>query len=211
MSLGKLLTTGKSLMAGHGPSRYQMHKHIRLPNFGAARNPFAPEARPEAPSAPLVVAPPVTSAPAVRLEPVLERRDQAADNVAGCALPPQGNVPVPAKRGARLAVVGRAMRGLGAQWGKVNPFAGRTKDSGPVRAGLPQPGGVPPVQGELSLEKVRVVRNDLSDADLEIIPAAVPVAPAEPPPLVAAIAKHGPEANAWSRLTTRFFGAGAPS
>jgi hypothetical protein len=29
----------------------------------------------------------------------------------------------------------------------------------------------PAVQGELSLEKIQVMRNDLSDTDLEIIPA----------------------------------------
>ena len=28
-----------------------------------------------------------------------------------------------------------------------------------------------PVQGELSLDQIKVVRNDLSDADLEVIPA----------------------------------------
>ena len=27
----------------------------------------------------------------------------------------------------------------------------------------------PPVQGELSLDKIKVVRNDLSDADLEVV------------------------------------------
>jgi hypothetical protein len=33
----------------------------------------------------------------------------------------------------------------------------------------------PPVQGELSLDKIKVVRNDLSDADLEVVPAKAPV------------------------------------
>lgn len=31
-----------------------------------------------------------------------------------------------------------------------------------------------PVQAELSLDRIRVVRNDLSDSDLEIVPARVP-------------------------------------
>ena len=191
MSLGKLLKAGKGLMGGPDGTRYQMNKHIRLPKFGSSRNPFAPEAPAESVSALRVKNEPAFPAPAASPAPVPVRA-------------------VSPRRGVRLAVVGRAVRNLGAQWGKVNPFAGRTKDSRTVRVELPHPGGVPPVQGELSLEKVRVVRNDLSDADLEIIPAATPVASAESPPLVAAIGKHGPAGNAWSRLTTRFFGAGTP-
>jgi hypothetical protein len=68
--------------------------------------------------------------------------------------------------------------------------------------------GTTPVQAELSLEKVQVVRNDLSDADLEIVPAAVPVVPEQLPSLMAAAGKQEPDGNAWTRLTTRFFGAG---
>ena len=32
------------------------------------------------------------------------------------------------------------------------------------------------MQGELALEKIKVVRNDLSDADLEVVPAKLPTA-----------------------------------
>jgi hypothetical protein len=53
-----------------------------------------------------------------------------------------------------------------------------------------------PIQSELSLDEVKVVRNDLSDADLEVVPAK-PARRADAVPL--------PEANAWSRLTTRIF------
>ena len=38
-----------------------------------------------------------------------------------------------------------------------------------------------PVQGELSLDRVKVVRNDLSDADVEIIPASQTARPAVKP------------------------------
>jgi hypothetical protein len=37
-----------------------------------------------------------------------------------------------------------------------------------------------PVQGELSLERVRVVRNDLSDSDLAIVPVKTPADKARP-------------------------------
>jgi hypothetical protein len=32
----------------------------------------------------------------------------------------------------------------------------------------------PQAQGELALEKIKVARNDLSDADLEVVPAKLP-------------------------------------
>jgi hypothetical protein len=38
----------------------------------------------------------------------------------------------------------------------------------------PRPAVADAVQGELSLDKVKPVRNDLSDSDLELIPAAAP-------------------------------------
>jgi hypothetical protein len=38
----------------------------------------------------------------------------------------------------------------------------------PARRGIPRFNGVP-VQGELSLDNIKVVRNDLSDADLEVV------------------------------------------
>jgi len=42
------------------------------------------------------------------------------------------------------------------------------------------PAGRPTVQGELSLDKVKPLRNDLSDADLELMPRK-PALPAEQP------------------------------
>lgn len=67
----------------------------------------------------------------------------------------------------------------------------------------------PAVQSELSLDAVKVVRNDLSDADLELVPlsqsapSSVPAAPtAQPAPR--AIARM------WGQLTARLFGAERP-
>jgi hypothetical protein len=52
---------------------------------------------------------------------------------------------------------------------KANPFKS------------PAQGAAPPVvQGELSLEKVKVVRNDLSDSDLELVAASQPAKAAAP-------------------------------
>jgi hypothetical protein len=51
----------------------------------------------------------------------------------------------------------------------------------------------PPVQVELSLEKVKVVHNDLTDAEVEVVP--VKSRPAAPPP-----------EKSWEGLGERFFG-----
>jgi hypothetical protein len=54
------------------------------------------------------------------------------------------------------------------------------------------------VQAELLLERVRVVRNDLSDSDVEI----VPVKPQDP----RAVEKQAD--GGWEKVTGRLFGAG---
>jgi hypothetical protein len=61
-----------------------------------------------------------------------------------------------------------------------------------------------PVQSELSLESLKVVRNDLSDADLEIIRAAEPLPPVAPPATVPA--EPLPAGLFLSRITARIFG-----
>ena len=61
------------------------------------------------------------------------------------------------------------------------------------------------VQGELALDTVKVVRNDLNDSDLELIAGrAVGSAPS---PIRSQGAGEG-SGYLWSRLTTRLFGAG---
>jgi hypothetical protein len=64
------------------------------------------------------------------------------------------------------------------------------------------------VQGELSLDKIKVVRNDLSDADLEVVPARRPVVLARGVPGLQAEARGGAAESAWERVTTRVLGAG---
>jgi hypothetical protein len=95
-----------------------------------------------------------------------------------------------------------------------NPFVKRSKPAEPVA----------PVQGELLLDLVRPVRNDLSDTDLEVVPASPPPAgdrpprPSGPQPLGAtpAIARAvvetvpSDEVPAWSRAKEQVFGAGKP-
>lgn len=67
-------------------------------------------------------------------------------------------------------------------------------------------------KGQLSLEFVRVVRNDLSDADLELVPARA-VGGVAPKSRGAGATPHSveplePEPSRWSRFTARLFGTG---
>ena len=59
--------------------------------------------------------------------------------------------------------------------------------------------GKPAVQGELLLENIKVVRNDLSDADLEI------VQPAAAPQQINAQEQVEGSGNGWRRVSARFF------
>jgi hypothetical protein len=63
----------------------------------------------------------------------------------------------------------REVRGSGwvGQWGsKLSSLVSQKPKS--ARGAIPRLNGVP-VQGELSLDNIKVVRNDLSDADLEVV------------------------------------------
>ena len=64
------------------------------------------------------------------------------------------------------------------------------------------------MQGELSLDRIKVVRNDLSDADLEVVPAkpqATAAAIASVPPPVEKVVSAQ---SAWGRVTARILRAG---
>jgi hypothetical protein len=66
-------------------------------------------------------------------------------------------------------VTARKVHGSGwvSQWGsKLGSLVSQKPK--PARSAIPRLNGVP-VQGELSLENIKVVRNDLSDADLEVV------------------------------------------
>ena len=86
---------------------------------------------------------------------------------------------------------------------KLNPLFGWVRPKGGARA-LPRTDAM--VQGELSLDRVKVMRNDLSDSDLEIVPARKPAPVPSPAPELAA-ASNSP-ARSWERVASRLFGAG---
>lgn len=142
MKFGKLLAAGKSWVGGNGIGRYQMRDGLALPKFISPRNPFKQESVAEPVSPPTVAA-----APAVIVVPAV------ADAVA------------PAKQISLSERVGDGLKRVALFCLDHNPFSaiGRPKLSGIPRFGKGA------VQGELSLDKVKVVRSDLNHSDLEVV------------------------------------------
>ena len=176
MSLGTLLAAGKSWAGGEGAGRYRMRDGIRLPKFMAPQNPFKAEAEAEAES--LRPTAPVKT---------LREGTEGTDGTDGT------------KRAGAVSVGGFSWLGYAEQ--RVRRAAAFCREQNPLaRLGRPKLPGIPrfgkrPVQSEFSLEQVQVVRGDLTDADLEIVPAA----------------KLGKTSGrpAWKNLTARLIGRGS--
>jgi hypothetical protein len=198
MSLGRLLTTGKSLVGLHGThGRYQLRTGA-LPKFESCKNPFAKaqaEPEPQLPklspakieaanlkkTQPLPVLGEVREAPKVSLETCEEARATAG---------------MKAKEAARADA--RPAVAVDSWVKKLNPMVWlqNRKPAGPKPAAQRFSGSKTPVQGELSLDNIRVMRNDLSEADLEVAPAKARPAkttPAAVPAAGAAAAAAAPE------------------
>lgn len=172
MSLGRLLTSGKSLIGFQNEDgRYQMRRKNLLPKFGSDRNPFT-ASRPE----------PLRGDAHEKIRAV--GRTLTPAEVAAAKL--KETRPLPALTAVKDRKVDQPSAGesLGSR------MAGWVKRIHPLgwlrrRATAPKP-AVPrfdkaPVQAELSLDRIRVVRNDLSETDVEVVPAKISVdAKAEP-------------------------------
>ena len=183
MSLGRLLATGKSLAGGqNSTSRYHLNKQMRLPKFVSPRNPFATEAK-------AAVAPP---------GPVATQQTPSVPTAPAVGTVRQEST----KRAVLVARLVLAMRRSGEWLGKANPFSRFSKLAGPKKSAIPC-FTKSPVQSELRLDNVQVVRNDLSDADLEVVPAV----PAGVKPDLATAGECETAGKAWGRLTTRIFGS----
>lgn len=170
MSFGKLFATGKNLMGGKSESRYQVRNRAFLPTFISPKNPFAPA--PNKDGAVEQAASPATSA--------TSQSPKAADSV------------------ARTSVLRRAASLLAMLIEKLNPRSWMGRRSQPRKSVIPVFSRKPEegMQGELHLENVRVVRNDLSDADLEVVRVG------------AGGNKNVPTGTAWGHLVSRIFGPG---
>lgn len=180
MSFGKLLAAGKSFAGGQNMERYRVNSRVLLPKFISQQNPFTQLPNKEA-SARTVI--PVTTAQCLP--------EQAAEAGARAA---SSNDCV--KSAARASVWSRAGLWLAGCARKLNPLKLFNRRVSQPKSVIPR-FGKEPVQGELSLEQVRVMRNDLSDADLEVVPAGA----------AGGANKQSRAGGAWGRLATRIFDA----
>jgi len=180
MSLMKLLTVSKSFAGGRsGPGRYKMAEQGLLPKFAPMGRPvsLAPKRKSDEP-------PTIQRANSTPNAPPNSLQQQFFQVPAPVAKPVKAAAPTP--RAARSDVSTNWFR-LGSQ--PIRP-AGKSK---PATA-----------QTELSLDAVKPVRNDLSDSDLQIVPARTAIEPD-------AMNRRSPRSLrqeltgfAWSRLTARF-------
>ena len=172
----RLLTTGKSLVGLKDEvNRYRLSSQGLLPKFGSARNPFQKTADPRSGDESKAE----TTGPAVSIASSVQ-----AEGIQNAMQPSQAPSPTPPEQPVRALSVApvKPVEAVSA------PFAGRTQpleSSRPTgfrrlaalfsrgRPGAatdrPVPTAKGPVQYELSLDRVQVVRNDLSDTDLEIV------------------------------------------
>lgn len=199
-------------------SRYQMRPANLLPKFGSAKNPFvtAPktgsvkmessESQESVPPAPIGASVVCSTVPLVESElkgprpvPTVPELTTSVASLEKselkCAqLPPATPVEVSSREPLMI----------GKWFKKLNPFAYlplRTQDGRSVKPACTH------IQTELSLEKVRVMRNDLSETDLEVVRVRAkaanvfqtPVAQVQPMVLK-------PAPTTWGRLTSRIFG-----
>lgn len=185
MNLGKLLAAGKSIMNVRAELSYRSSKQIYLPKFGPAKNPFKHEAPPveedndhaaAAPS-PMEVTKVVPAMSSAMLAPVQPRPVRADSREAGVV---DNHTATISQKLPALP----AMREKKAGWLKFNPsaiFRVVPKAEAKFSDGSAK-GPNAATQPELSLDSVRVVHNDLSDVDVDVVPIKSRTKASEPEP-----------------------------
>lgn len=154
MKFARLLASGRSLVNGNVAGRYQMQKGMSLPQFISPKNPFKQEAV-ASPTAPPsgAAAPATVSIVAPETEPAVKMEVAKLPSIAAPKYSWQQRTAETLRKAALFCL-------------DHNPFSAIGK---PQLPGIPR-FGRENVQGELSLDKVKVVRSDLTHADLEVVP-----------------------------------------
>jgi hypothetical protein len=162
MSLLRLLSAGKSLVGlKEATARYQMSDPRVMPRFVSPRNPFKTgKASLEATREPVRTSPPARIKAPTTSEPKPEKAS------------PLPATAEPKRASAKQASESRLKRLLAGCKGKLSGVF-RAREKKPKAAVQPRPRGGP-VQGELSLDAITVVRNDLSDTDFEVVSMRAP-------------------------------------
>ena len=204
MSLIRLLTTGRSLVnIPDGDSRYRVTSQRLLPHFGARPNPFSSGDKAE----------PTPTAPCTPAKHTL-KPGPPPTRVAPASVAEQETAPK-SKRGIQTAIAKARLRVLVAvlwRWAAAllngckaklaALFARRRLKT--AKPAIPRFSKAP-VQTELSLDQIKVLRNDLSDADLEVVPAKTPATPTAP--VTPAVEKPAVAETTRGRVTERIVDA----
>ena len=227
----KLLSVSKSFAGGRDKSgRYKMVEQGLLPKFAPVGRPasLAPKRKSDAPAAKKEQSAIPMGASNSQPENLLQIADPVAVPVKAVAPTPQaagcvnaiaaptnwfrlGNNPFVKRSAGRpkpLTPQGASKNGAGTasspHFVSSTAFDG-DEPSPPLLDRFLKRTVLTPAQTELSLDAVKPVRNDLSDSDLQIVPARPAIEPdALKPPRLRLLR---PESNgfAWSRLSARFF------
>jgi len=200
MKLGKLLAASTSIMKGQMDVSYRSSKQIYLPKFVSPKNPFQqPAAQPAEEASGPDDAPPVaeeTSKPAA----ALSSGQEAAPRPTRLA-PPETPVAEPIKTvAAKTQKIPAPASDKKSSW--ADKFSPKSIFKAVAKADSGMTGKTPkPIetQTELSLDSVRVVHNDLSDVDVEVVPMKSRSAPPE----------MKPAKKSWEILGERLFGVEA--
>jgi hypothetical protein len=170
MRLLRLLATGRSLVGlDNGAGRYQLPNQCPLPKFGSHKNPFRSVATADSP----VIAAPVVAAAVSAVEPVVEVVAVSASAT------PEPSVTFPSLPvETQSAPISSVLSPRPPRCGWLRTWMARVKEwfrwprrSSPGARLVVGSFSRGAVQGELSLDRIKVVRNDLSDTDLEIVRA----------------------------------------
>ena len=177
MNLGKLLGAGKSFISGGKPAAYRTSKRVYLPQFVSPKNPFTTAAA-------------ATTATQAELPKPTDKAPVALM---------KKTTTLPWLKTRKLPVVAAQARPT-----RATTWASKLTPVSLFRTASPTSDkAVAAVQTELSLEKVKVVHNDLTDADVEIVP--MKSRPAPEPVLV----ESQPMKRSWEALGERIMKATA--
>ena len=224
MSLLRLLTAGKSLIGGSQPvTRYRAAHQGMLPKFGGKKNPFRATARADGRTE-IPEPTPVHAAAAADLTPAEERQagrlDTAPPIPAAPALPESAGKTSAPPSPRPVGRVGQSgvtwMQQCWADMKSLFVLKSWLPRRRPSVKPVPQRFAKPWVQAEMSLDSIRVVRNDLSDSDIEVVPARPLVVagpreilePGSKPDMQVPALNREPAGTAWTRVSARLFGAG---
>ena len=185
MSLMQLLTVGRSLgTIKDQPSRYKMTQQNLLPKFGRPN-------RSEPTTAPSQAI--QTAAPKLeRVQPLPASRKESVTTKKKMSSEARNNIG-PREQSVGLSTDAPAAAFPASRWARIrNPFGARKTQE--IQCKM--------TQGELSLDAVKPVRNDLNDADLEVV-----LSRHKPVRTQKAISaeSYEPLGCLWSRLSSRIF------